>query len=97
MACSRRATSYGITPYTYADGHGTTHATINGARHLKAQLRRIHDDGDPTWVVRFSSGTPPAVQRIVLHAVLNADGDETTLLHMIAAAWPCPSTVSSST
>ncbi|GAA3302565.1 hypothetical protein Dvina_51400 [Dactylosporangium vinaceum] len=76
----------GIITYAHPDGGGVL-ATIDEIRHLEARLRWRNDDGDPTWMVRLTPDVPPAVQRIVLHAVLHVDsGDEQAILAAIATA-----------
>jgi hypothetical protein len=59
----------GITAYVHPDGDGLL-VTIDSARQDEARLSRRNDDGDPTWMIRFTADTPDQVQRAILMLTL---------------------------
>ncbi|GAA0926012.1 hypothetical protein Vau01_122430 [Virgisporangium aurantiacum] len=66
----------GITGYAHPDGDGLL-VTIDTARQDEARISRRNDDGDPTWMIRFTGDAPEQVQRaIVMLALRFGTGDQ---------------------
>ena len=58
----------GITTYAHPDGDGVR-VTLDTANQQEGRVSHRHNDGDPTWMIRFTADTPGQVQRAIFHLV----------------------------